>query len=251
MEREKRQFDVYRYQILPLSRILQLSLFGDVPDLDTLLSRKNDILYDCLLKLNSFQYSRAETTFRRWVVDEDTVLFRIGVDRPIKRTTKDFNEEELDSWPFIHVIFQNDSSVQKLLIEVNRRVFQNSSTIAKQLIENNINKILAKYNLVLHIEPIFEKDDFWKVVYKYEGQINWVKFSLVTPNMSNISGVLSDDLKVLATSTNATNTKLKLSSDKGSNLALSEENNILNGLVEYASQGAGNISIKIKGLKTT
>lgn len=244
----KRQFDMYRYQILPLSRKEQFSLFEDYGNIDALIARKNEILEKCLLEVN-FTYSRAETTFRKWRIGDDDFVFRIGVDRPIKRTTKDFTEEKLDSWPSIHIIFQNDPSVQKLFIEVNKKVFQKTSMVATKIVENSINRLLKNYNLVLHIEPIFEKDDFWKIVREYEGKITWVKFNLVTPNMSNISGALSEDLKELAKSTNTTISNMKLNSNIGSALDLDEGNNILSGLVEYASQGAGNISIKVKGLK--
>lgn len=67
--------------------------------------------------------------------------------------------------------------------------------------------------------------------------------------MANISGSLSDDLKDFAKATNSARNKLKIESDPEAPLHLEEDNRTLQGLVNYSSEGGGNISLKIDGVK--
>lgn len=76
-------------------------------------------------------------------------------------------------------------------------------------------------------------------------------FEIITPNMANISGSLSDDLKDFAKATNSARNKLKIESDPEAPLHLEESNRTLQGLVNYSSEGGGNISLKIDGVKKT
>lgn len=50
MKEKKIDFELYRYQILPIDR--QLSIFNEYArDLDELIAKKNDIFYDEILKI--------------------------------------------------------------------------------------------------------------------------------------------------------------------------------------------------------
>ena len=96
---------------------------------------------------------------------------------------------------------------------------------------------------------IFEKRQFWSLLHQYEGRVKSVEFEIITPNMANISGSLSDDLKDFAKATNSARNKLKIESDPEAPLRLEEDNRTLQGLVNYSSEGGGNISLKIDGVK--
>ncbi|MCG9629004.1 hypothetical protein L1D34_29835 [Vibrio mediterranei] len=84
---------------------------------------------------------------------------------------------------------------------------------------------------------------------KYRGKVKSVDFEIITPNMANISGTLPDDLKLFAKCTNSTRNNLKIESEPDSALHLEEDNSALRGLVDYSSEGGGNISLKIDGIK--
>jgi len=116
---------------------------------------------------------------------------------------------------------------------------------------NAISSQLAHHHLRAIHEPLFEKQHFWSLLHQYEGKIKSVEFEIITPNMANISGSLSDDLKDFAKATNSTRNKLKLESDPEAPLHLEENNSTLQGLVNYSSEGGGNISLKIDGIKKT
>ena len=110
---------------------------------------------------------------------------------------------------------------------------------------------LAHHHLRAIHEPLFEKKHFWSLLHQYEGKVKSVEFEIITPNMANISGSLSDDLKDFAKATNSTRNKLKIESDPEAPLHLEESNGTLQGLVDYSSEGGGNISLKIEGIKKT
>lgn len=63
--------------------------------------------------------------------------------------------------------------------------------------------------------------------------------------------MLELDLAQLSADTNSHRTDLKLNSSEGSTLEINQENSLVNSLVEYSSQGGGDIVVKIKGLKKT
>jgi hypothetical protein len=67
--------------------------------------------------------------------------------------------------------------------------------------------------------------------------------------MANISNTLSETLKDLAKDTNSSQSSLQLKSDPASALDLDPEDQTVQGLVEYTSEGGGDISIRVKGLR--
>lgn len=69
--------------------------------------------------------------------------------------------------------------------------------------------------------------------------------------MANLSKALTIDLAALNETTNTKETKIELNSADGSHLNLDRNNPLINGLVDYAAGGGGNIKLRIKGLKRT
>jgi hypothetical protein len=67
--------------------------------------------------------------------------------------------------------------------------------------------------------------------------------------MANISNTLSNTLKELAKDTNSSQSNLQLRSDPASSLDIDQKDETVQGLVDYTSEGGGDIAIKIKGLR--
>lgn len=76
-----------------------------------------------------------------------------------------------------------------------------------------------------------------------------MEFELVTPNMASISKALPEDLRAFAKKTNAVKSKLTLEADPDSALVLEKDDKTVEGLASYTSEGGGNISISLSGLK--
>ena len=182
------------------------------------------------------------------MADEELIIFKLGVKREIKRSTRDFEEEELENWPSILVALNNAPDIQKAAIQFDQKVFSRSSTVAN-ILEESINPLLARFQLHVRFSPLFEKNYFWDIVDKYAGRIIQTDFEMISPNMSNISQALTFDLKELHRSTNTQETHISLRSDKDSSLTLSRDDPFVSKAVDYSSEGGGNIIVKVNNLR--
>lgn len=250
MSKKSTSFELFRYQLLPIDRFLQGNLLTGVGSIEELISRKNEFFSEAINGTKNFSDKRHETITKKLYEEKEFFLLRIAHNRSIHRETKDFRDEVIDNWPSILVAIWNHP--EKQLIAVQRRVAAfSSSEVVVRMIINAISNSLAHHHLRAIHEPLFEKQQFWSLLHRYEGRIKAVEFELITPNMANISGSLSEDLKDFAKATNSTRNKLKIESDPEAPLHLEESNSTLQGLVNYSSEGGGNISLKIDGVKKT
>ena len=240
-------FNEYRYQILPVSQHFQLNIFEKIKSVDELKAKKNDIFAKIFQSISTFSYSRGAIVHKRIAAIDDIFLLRIGVERDLKRKTKEFEVEDIENWEPSLIVFNNKPDVQKCLIQ-QYGGFQNTKTITK-LLEDNFNKLLQEYQLSISFQPIYEENYFWSLVEKYKEKITQIDFELISPNMANISGSLNLDLGELNKNTNTKTTHLQLNSDQSSFLTPSKEDKLVHSLVEYSSKGGGDISIRAKGVK--
>ena len=142
----------------------------------------------------------------------------------------------------------NNQDDQLLIIQERVTAFANTDTVAN-IILRGTRGVLDKIGLSLQIEPLFDESYFWGLVNQYSNRITWVEFEFVTPNMANISKTLVNTLKNLGKETNAVREQLTLRSDPLSSLDITPSNELIQGLVEYTSKGAGDIKLKIKGIR--
>jgi len=96
---------------------------------------------------------------------------------------------------------------------------------------------------------LFNKAYFWSLVDQYKNRITWLEFEFITPNMANISGTLASTLKNLGKETNAVREELAFTADPASSLDIAPSNEIIQGLVDYTSEGGGDITLKVKGIR--
>jgi SepF-like predicted cell division protein (DUF552 family) len=242
-------FEVFRFQILPISKRIQLTIDNELNSFEDLVEKKNQLLSDVLNKPKlTFEHSKSKITLRFDGTDDNISLFRINVLRKLQRHTPDFKEEQIEDYPAVTFAIHNEKTKQLIAIEKNSKAFAHPDTVSK-LIENNLNRHLKPKNLAIYIESIYSKEDFWEIVEKYENRIKQLDFELIRPNMSNISSKIDEQLKALGKSMDAHILNLKFQSSKDAKLIIDRENEQIDGLVDYASQGGGNISFKVKGLR--
>lgn len=240
-------FHEYRYQIIPISQQIQLDIEGKIKSVDDLKLRKNEFFSKIFSEISLFEYSRGPIVHKKIAISKDIFIFRIGVERDLKRKTKEFEVEDIENWETVLISFNNHPDIQKCLIQ-QYGGFKNTKTVAK-LLEDNFNKFLIRYQLSIIFQPIYEENYFWELVEKYKENIAQIDFELISPNMSNISSSLNLDLGALNKSTNTKTTHLQLNSDKNSSLTPNKEDKLIHSIVEYSSKGGGDISLKVKGIK--
>jgi len=250
MNTTSRTFQLFRFQILPTIGEHQLDLFfpqNEITSLEELKSRKNEIFADAIRKLTEFYHPRAELTHKLFEFNEYFVI-KIGANRSLTRITKDFETEELDNWPSVYVVINNDPNSQMMAIELDEEAFYRTSTVA-HVLTSNLNEKLRNYRLTLEILPTFIKNEFWNLVSSHKNRITRTQFFMVAPNLANISKNLELDLGEIKSRTNSLHTNMSLQAPGGESLTLSENDNFTNSLVHYASEGGGTVHLKVKGIR--
>lgn len=235
-------FDFFRYQILPISQQIQLNLFKSYDD-----SIQNKNIYFATALINSIYRSAGKDLVKDIKeVEKDFYILKLGKKINIKRYTENLSPEKIDSFPPTTIFIDNNPKFQTISIEQNN-VFRDTDSVIRILLRT-INEILKDKSLTVKIAPIFNPKSFWQFVGENKKSIRYVDFMLITPNMSNISSTLSEDLRKAAQSTKAIKTNVKLQSEAGATLEIEEDNSQINDLVDYASKGGGRVFIK--GLKS-
>lgn len=242
------QFQIFRYQILPIAREFQSDMFDPAKTLEQLLAQKNAIFWKALTAVKNFSSTRV--TLEHKVLNEtnDSRLYKLAVSRNLDRETKDFRHERVDNWPSFLAFIWNAPDKQFIAIEKRYAAFQLPETAIRQIM-TPVEKTMAKSNLRVHWEPLFEERLFWEIIERNRGKIQEVRFELVTPNMANISQTLSEEIKTFAKSTNSATTAIEIHADPASSLKIQKDNQTIANLVDYSSKGGGNVGIRLKGIK--
>jgi hypothetical protein len=240
-------FRAYRYQLLPLDRNETKDLYHDLSS-EQIIANKNQFFSDALVQLPKVSHKRVDINMSISEVVQDFFKIQLAPSRPLTRETHESKLEKVENWPHIEAYILNHPDDQFLIIQDRASAFANTDTVAN-IILRGTRGALDKIGLSLHIEPLFDEAYFWSLVNQYSNRITWVEFDFITPNMANISKALETTLKNLGKQTNAAREKLALSSDPTSSLDISQKNPTILGLVEYTSKGAGDIKLKIKGIR--
>jgi len=240
-------FNLYRYQILPKDRHFQGALFGDLQTIDDLISKKNQIFHEEIKKITEWKNKRASIKGQLIFDEDEFLLFRFAPKRTVKIENETFQEEQHENWPSILVAIWNKPDKQYMLIQDRKQAFSSTKSVLNIILQS-LNISLGVKQLKIYAEPIFHKEAFWTIVNQHAYKIKNIKFELITPNMANISAALSEDLKSLAKGTNTAKTLLELDADD-SILHIESEDKQINSIVDYASEGGGNISVKVRGIK--
>lgn len=240
-------FRAYRYQLLPLDRNETKDLYHDL-SVKEIVTRKNKFFAGALTHLPKVNHKRVEVNISIEEVQQDFFRIQLAPSRPLTRETADSRQEKVENWPHIEAYILNKPDDQLIIIQERATAFANTDTVAN-IIFRGTRSALDKIGLSLQIEPLFNESYFWGLVSQYSNRITWVEFEFITPNMANISKALANTLKSLGKETNAVREQLTLRSDPSSSLDLAQSNETIQGLVEYTSKGAGDIKLKIKGIR--
>lgn len=239
-------FKVYRYQLLPIDRHTD-DLYDGLTTAQ-LIDRKNSIFAQTVPFIRTHRHRGSDLSVRLESAESDAFILSIASRRALTRETPDFRIEQIENWPHVTTIILNKPDEQYIVVQDRPAAFANTDTVVK-LIESATRASLQRSGLRLHTERVFSKSHFWHLVREFRDKITWIEFEFVTPNMANISNTLSGTLKELAKDTNASQSNLQLRSDPASALDIEPNDQTVQGLVDYTSEGGGDISMKIKGLR--
>lgn len=240
-------FDLYRYQLLPSSQ-QQRQLFDKLLSADEIREKKNEFFSDVIQKLPNFDHRTSAIKHKLVSHQGDLFIYKIGIHKSIDRDTEDFNKEKIENWPNVTLVINNNPESQIIAISRNKKAFSSTRSVVN-LLEKAITPALNYYGLTVQINELFEKNNFWSLIEEYKGQISKVRFEMIAPNMANISKYLKVDLKQLNKDSNCHKANIELESLPNSHLEINRENELIDGCVEYSSQGGGDIVLKINGFR--
>jgi len=240
-------FELFRYQLLPISQHVQKDMFREILSTKELKEKKNAFFQKILDEFPPLQYRDATINFRVDLAVSPWYVIEINTQKTLQRDKPDFEKERIDTWPHIIIAINNQPDIQLIAISRNKKAFSSCAVVAKML-QDNFQRLLHEYYLNIQIDALFDKNHFWELIKKHSGKITSVKFELISPNMANISKDLELDLAQLNVDTNSHRTDLKLNSGEGSVLEINPENTLLNSLVDYSSEGGGDIELRLKGV---
>lgn len=244
--RSSNNFKLYRYQLLPIDRHTDDLYEGMSPA--QLIERKNEIFARALPFVSHHTHRGNALSVRVDGPEDEAFVLRIAPRRALLRETPEFGIEQLENWPHVAAIILNKPHEQLIAVQDKPTAFSSTNTVVK-LLQSATRAPLERAGLRLLVESLFNEEDFWSLIRQHQGKVTWIEFELITPNMANISNTLADTFKNLAKDTNATKSNVQLRSDPASSLHIEPTDPKVKGLVDYASQGGGDISVKVKGLR--
>ncbi|SFK98219.1 hypothetical protein SAMN05216357_1104 [Porphyromonadaceae bacterium KH3CP3RA] len=242
-------FHIYRYHLLPIDhKNKQIELFPYEKEFsyDDIKKKKNDFFKQVLD--NIVEVTNNTYPLKLEHHQSDFFLFKIA-QKKTTRITKNFQNKIIDNEPYVYIIINNDKDVQKIAISDNVEAFSNP-TVVRNILKKLFNKELLKFGLNIEIEQLFDSKGFWEVVNKYNDLITFISFQFVKPNLANISNSLPEVFKDFSDNVNSHESQISIKApERGKLDNIDKQNEAINGLVNYTSEGAGSIKMKIKGFR--
>lgn len=247
-------FEIYRYQLLPIMQ-QQFSLFDVKLSPDELREQKNQLMEEVLSSITFWKSAKSHLDLASEVLynNNNWYIFRLARKKDLKRSTRNFLEEEIDDWPQVIVLINNEPSTQAICVSVNKKAFTNTAQVIK-IIEENIVDLLSERGLSIQIKPTFYKNDFWKMIDESKGDIYSLKFEFISPNMSNLHKSVILDLKNARDRYNSQRTSVEFSVDKNiqnASINIDPSDSEIQNMVDYVSEGCGDIYLKRRKVKST
>ncbi len=252
-------FSIYRYQIVPISSVIQSELFDkeDIKSYQDLINKKNEIFSRIITNEKTKLRGHGYNVLSQLEYSESSdILIRMGVEKTKEVHKSDFKKEKIKDYPNIIVYFNNNPNKQLIYIQNNINAFSDSETV-KNIIEKSISPKLSKYNLAIYIEQTFNENEFWDTIKKYEGKITFLKFDFVKENLASIAKTAVENLKYIQNNVNSHKTTIEFNAPKNGVLEnIVPENEEIAGLLDYNKEGGASSPIirvkKMKGnIKTT
>jgi len=248
MENKLINFHIYRYHLLPLdSKSKQIELFENKSlNYEEIKAKKNEFfgktLNNLILSKNNNYPLKLEHSQNGYY------LFKIA-QKKTTTITQNFENIIVDNEPYVYVIINNDSNVQKIAISDNIDAFSNPDVV-KNILKKIFRSELLYAGLNIEIEQLFDSVNFWEFVGKHKKEITFISFQFIKPNLADISKSLPEVFKNFTDSVNSHESQISIKApEKGTLDNIDKSNKNIEGLVDYTSNGAGSIKLKVKNIR--
>jgi len=248
MESKTINFHIYRYHLLPIdTNNKQIDLFKkETLTFEEIKERKNEFFTKTLGNLidskNNYHPLKLEHN------EDGFYLFKLA-QKKTTTITQNFENVTIDNEPYVHIIFNNNPSVQKIAISDNFEAFSNPDVV-RNILKKVFKRDLEPYGLNIELEQLFDKVEFWDYVGKHKEEITYINFQFIKPNLADISKSLPIVFKNFSDNTNSHESHITIKApEKGTLENIDKTNKNIEGLVDYTSNGAGSIKLKVKNIR--
>ena len=241
-------FHIYRYHLLPIETAnRQIDLFENKKfTIEEIKLKKNEFFGKVLDSLVESKNNNHPLKLEH--SEDDSYLFKLA-QKKTTTITKNFENVIIDDEPYVYVIFNNKSDVQKIAISDNKEAFSNPDVV-KNILKKVFRKDLEKFGLNIELEALYDKVEFWNYVGKHQKEITYINFEFIKPNLANISNSLPQVFKNFSDNTNSHESHITIKApEKGALENIDKNNENIKGLVDYTSEGAGSIKLKVKNIR--
>lgn len=248
-EEKKRSylFEYFRYQLVP-TKISQLTIDNVPFTTEKIKEMKNQFFSEVITKIILRQNNKPLHTKVMYEGDQKYLLL-VGNDRKVPYV-EEFERKEIDSVPYSVIAIDNDPDKQIMAIRNDRNAFSSADTLSR-IVERALNEKLNYYNIEIHVEAISPKENFWGAISKSKEDVVKIRFEIIKPNMSNLSSSLDQEIKEVIEDLNSHKSTITFEATSNGTLENVNQANVkLNNMVNYATDGGGNASVKFKD-KTT
>ncbi|RDY59263.1 hypothetical protein [Flagellimonas nanhaiensis] len=241
-------FHIFRYHLNPITnKSQQIELFPKViKSPEEIKEKKNEFFGEVLEDLNYYKDDRNPLKLEHF--ENNFYLIKLA-QRKSARIVQDFEDFNVTNEPFVYIIINNNPSVQKIAISDNTEAFTKPKVV-KNILFKLLNYNLLNYGLEVSIEELFKKETFWNFVQEHRHNIKLIDFKYIRPNLANISKSLPEDFRNFTDNVNSKESHIVVKAPQNGVLEnIDKSNPAINGLVEYTSEGAGDIKLQVKGIK--
>lgn len=248
MENKLINFHIYRYHLLPLdSKSKQIELFKNKSlSYEEIKAKKNEFFGNTLDNLIKSKNNNHPLKLEH--SQNGFYLFKIA-QKKTTTITQNFENLVVDNEPYVYVIINNDPTVQKIAISDNIDAFSNPDVV-KNILKKIFRSELLYAGLNIEIEQLFDSVNFWEFVCKHKKEITYINFQFIKPNLANISKSLPEVFKNFADNVNSHESQISIKApEKGTLDNIDKSNKNIEGLVDYTSNGAGSIKLKVKNIR--
>ena len=124
-------FDVYRFQIVPITT--QMGLFDKLfNNIEELKRQKNFYFSEVLNKSQSKHYHNRQMEslpYKGIYIKDDLIVFRLAAKKGRIIQDSNFTQKEVEDYPDVLIIINNDPTIQKIAISRNAQAFSNSEVV--------------------------------------------------------------------------------------------------------------------------
>ncbi|RWW99548.1 hypothetical protein [Flavobacterium cerinum] len=242
-------FRIYRYHLSPLSNDnKEINIEGQNKTFTaTELKENKNIFFENTLNNVDF-YNNSRNVLKIELNSDNIFVIKLANKKSVN-VVENFVEKEIPTHPFVYILIDNDNSEQKIAISHNSDAFSNPDVV-KNILSRELDKGLKKYGLAIKIEGLYQKEAVWKMIQAHKNELKSLEIKYIKPNLASISASLPEEFKKLTERLNSQESTINFRAASNGVLEnINRNNSDLVGLIDYTSEGAGNVKIGIKGYK--